>query len=160
MKKGFVVLLCVFIFTGPLFSRESVYVTSPAAKIMTAPKISGKGTPVTKGTKLDVLAKEGLFYKVNFEGQTGYIPSMFVSQNAPAKKKIDLAGLKDKNADNPRRRASSYAETASARGLTASEKIRARGDANDYDYDSVKWMEEQSSKIEESETELFTQNIQ
>ncbi|MCP5502210.1 MAG: hypothetical protein H7A25_20090 [Leptospiraceae bacterium] len=159
MKRVLVVVFAI-LFVGSLYARESVYVISPSAKLMAEPKIAGAGTSLERGAKLSVLAKEGMFYKVSHNGKTGYVAKVFTSSQAPAKEKASV-NVADSGSQTPsaRKRASGFSETASARGLTATEEARIHGSAKDYDFMSVNWLDEQSDKINSSDTNEFTRTI-
>jgi len=160
MKKSILVLFAILVFTGSLFARENVYVVSPTAKFMDSAKLNAAGPSLAKGTKLDVLAKEGMFYKVSLNGKTGYVAKMFTSATPPAKEKASVASTDEGQSPSARRRASGFSETASARGLTSTEEARIHGSAKDYDYPSIKWLDEQSDKVKSGDTDVFTKTIQ
>ncbi|MEM7182227.1 MAG: hypothetical protein AAF518_15030 [Spirochaetota bacterium] len=153
MKK-ILLLGIALLFSGTLFAKQKVlYVTSPSAKLMKTASF-GSGTALRRGDKLTVLGKSGMFYKVRVNGKSGYVSKMFASSKRPGSK-VSLRSGKSSRGSSARRRASSYSETASARGLTSSEKIRVRGNAGEYDYTAVQWMESQSEKIKQADLESF-----
>lgn len=145
-------IISIFFITG--LNAKKLYVVSPAAKLLNKPKMSSNGTPLKKGTQLKQIGKKGMFYKVKNGNKTGWISKIFVSTKSPLKSKVSFGdSIKRSTQQNARRRASSYSETASARGLSASQKVRTRGSKGDYDFESIKWLERQ--KVSDKELNKF-----
>jgi predicted Zn-dependent protease len=59
-----------------------------------------------------------------------------------------------------RQRASDFTKTAAARGLSETEKLRVRGSSEDFDFESVRWLENigQSSREDTMNYEIVTEN--
>lgn len=154
MKKILLVIGIACFTTGAILAKPALYVTNPVAKLLDKPNLSSSGSRLNRGDKLSVISKSGMFIKVNFNGKTGYVAGMFTSPRKPGAK-VSYKGNKSSGASSSRRRASSFNETASARGLTESEKIRVRGNASEYDYQAVQWMESQSDNISRADLDAF-----
>lgn len=155
MKKIFAIVLIQLFLVGSLLSK-AVYVVSPAAKLLNQPNNSSVQGSLEKGASLDVLGEEGMYYKVRYKSQTGWVSRMYVSNTAPSNSKVNFATSLDKSTTvKARARASAYSQTASARGLTQTETLRTRGNANDYDFASIQWLE--SIKITDDELKQFVE---
>lgn len=154
MKK-YVLVSLVFIFFITSLHATKLYVVSPVTKLLEKPNMSSKGSTLKKGTSLKKVGQKGMFYKVKAGNKTGWVSKIFVSKNSPLKSKVSFGKEIEKStARNARRRSSSYTETASARGLNASDTIRVDSQTSkDYDFESIKWMENQ--KVSEKELNNF-----
>jgi hypothetical protein len=137
----------VFLLAGSVFAGTTVYVSNDRAKLLEQPSFASKSSPLSKGTAVYVKEKKGPFLKVEVNGKTGYVASMFTSETKITGKLNKASGKEEKinKVASTRRRASAYTETASARGLTNSQKMRTMGGA--VDMGPVKWLEEQGAKI-------------
>jgi hypothetical protein len=147
MKK-LIIILTTLLFAGSIFAGSTVYVSNNSAKLLEKPSFSSKSVPLTKGTALQVIKQEGSFLKVSADGKTGFIASMFTSENKPTGSLNKASNKEEKVSSgvNARKRASAYTETASARGLTESQKMRTNG-GGPVDMEPVLWLEKQGSKI-------------
>jgi hypothetical protein len=106
---------CSFAIAAP----EIYYVQSLKAKIMWEPSFKAAVMrEVTKGRALSGFGKEGNWIKVQIDFETGYIPSLLVSKQAPMNR-VSLIKADDQDLrQSVRRRASTYSSAAAARGLT------------------------------------------
>ena len=133
-----------------------MYVTSPVAKLLKEPYASSEGILIPKGNVVDKIGERDMFIKVVMDGKEGYVNKLFLSDK-PASGKVSFGDSIDQSTSvKARARASSFTQTAAARGFSESQTLRTRGSANDYDMDSITWLE--NIKIDEKEIESFKQN--
>lgn len=137
-----IVVLGIVLFASPVLSAGAYYVQSTKAKVMSAPsfKASMLGE-ASRGTKLNVIAREGRWIKVNYYGKTGYVATLLVTPYPP----LTMKGLiKAEDTDfqqSVRRRASTYTSAAAARGLAQDDRRRLSGQEK-VDYDGLARVEE------------------
>jgi hypothetical protein len=148
MKKKILILLINFqLFASPM------YVTSPVAKLLKEPSAGSEGTLIPKGNVVDKIGERDMFIKVVMDGKEGYVNKLFLSDR-PASGKVSFGDSIDQSTSvKARARASSFTQTAAARGFSESQTLRTRGSGNDYDMDSITWL--QNLKIDEKEIENF-----
>ena len=150
MKKVVLLLINFQLFALPM------YVTSPVAKLLKEPSASSEGTLIPKGNVVDKIGERDMFIKVIMDGKEGYVNKLFLSDK-PISGKVSFGDSIDQSTSmKARARASSFTQTAAARGFSESQTLRTRGGANDYDMDSITWLE--NIKIDEKEIESFKQN--
>jgi hypothetical protein len=135
-------LLCTIIvlFTGALAADRALYVQSPAARLLTEPRMDAPGAPLAKGVQVTQIGEQGMFYRIRASSGTGYVPKVFASAFAPGEK-ANLGAIERSSAMKARSRASNYSQTAAARGLSESQRMRVRGSMSDFDFDSILWLE-------------------
>ena len=130
-----------------------MYVTSPVAKLLKEPSASSEGILIPKGNVVDKISESNMFVKVVMDGKEGYVNKLFLSDR-PISGKVSFGDSIDQSTSvKARARASSFTQTAAARGFSESQTLRTRGGANDYDMDSIVWL--QNLKIDEKEIENF-----
>jgi hypothetical protein len=78
---------------------------------------------------------------VTYNGQDGWVNKMFLSNNPPTAKVSFGAEIDKSTSVKARARASSFTQTAAARGFSESQTLRTRGSAEDYDLESIAWLE-------------------
>jgi hypothetical protein len=145
-------LIIFFIFCESIIALTS-YVTSPIARLHIEPNISSQSVLLEKGTIVNKIGEKDMFIKVTTDGKEGYVNKLFLSDK-PTSGKISFASDIDQSTSvKARARASNFTQTAAARGFSESQTLRTRGGSNDYDIDSIKWLE--SIKIDEKEIEKF-----
>lgn len=129
MKKR-ILLLTVFaanmLLAATAGAEQLYYVQSTRAKILSAPTFrSNVIAEVGMGQTLAAKGKEGSWIKVAIGDKEGYVSSLLVSTHRPFKRggyiKADDAEIKQ----GVRRRSSSFASAAAARGLTKEDRMRA-----------------------------------
>ena len=139
MRKFLVFSLFLFLSSG-LFA-STMYVQSPVAKLLDSPVASANGSPIEKGKAVRKTGEKGLFVKVSVDGKEGWVNKLFLSTNPPSKK-VSFGNQIDKSTSvKARARASAFTQTAAARGYSKSESNRVRGAAEDYDFESISWLE-------------------
>lgn len=143
MKKLILVLALVS-FSGLL--ANTLYVQSPVAKLHKDPVATSPSSAISQGAMVRKVGEKDLFIKVVYEGNEGWVNKLFLSSNPPSGK-VDFGSDIDKStAVKARARASTFTQTAAARGFTESKSLRTRGAAEDYDFDSITWLEKLSVK--------------
>ena len=135
----------MLVFSG--LSAETLYVVSPAAKLLKEPKMSSPGTALKPGTPVNSIGQQGMFVQV----QGGYVSKLFLSKYPPTGK-VDTTKIKLNQQVATRDKASSYSETAAARGFS-----QGSGETFDnpaaFDFDQVDWMEKQ--KPDQKQVDIF-----
>ena len=119
------------------FAETAYYVQSAKAKVMSSP--SFKATVLgeaSRGTKLNGVAKEGRWIKVNYYGKTGYVATLLVTSYPPLAMKGLIRAEDTDFQQSVRRRASTYTSAAAARGLAQDDRRRVSGQEKT-DYDSL-----------------------
>ena len=90
-----------------------------------------------------------MFLKVKSGTDTGWVMKLYVSKIPPSAKASSAGNQEKSNAVQSRARASTFTETASARGLSESKKLRTRGNNDEYDFESLDWLDKVSVKKED-----------
>jgi len=147
MKKLSVTIL--FLSVSILYAN-TFYVQSPIAQLLPNPTAGGKGTPMTKGASVKKEGEQDMFYKVSYNGATGWVNKIFLSTNPPSQKASFGSEIDKSTEVKARARASSFTQTAAARGYSESQTLRTRGGAEDYDLEAIAWLE----KLPISEKEI------
>lgn len=143
----------VLFITWYSLQANNLFVQSPKAKLL--PQLQANtGRDLSIGTSVKKLGEEGLFLKVQVGEEIGYVSKLFVSPLPPSGQiKLGSQGSNPEMAE-ARQRASDFTKTAAARGLNETEKVRVRGGNDQYDFESLKWIEKmgdpERSAIEES----------
>lgn len=143
MKTKMILLFALL--AGIELLAKTLYVVSPVAKLLERPNMSAKGKTLKKGSLIKQIGAKGMFYKVKVGNEVGWVSKVFVSRKFPSQTRKNYKNLKQKKEKiKPRVRASTYNETFAARGKVKSEKVELNpNNKTDYDFDSIKWMEEQ-----------------
>ncbi|GBF51860.1 peptidase, M48 family [Leptospira ryugenii] len=153
MRK--LLLLSLFIFSVVnVYSKGALYVQNPKAKLLAEPQMNAEGSLLPLGEKLTPITEQGLFVQVRTNEKTGWVSKLFVSPLPPSSQ-IQL-GSKSQSVEAvvARQRASDFTKTAAARGLSETEKMRVRGGADLYDFESLRWLESlgTESKVDTNQT--------
>lgn len=135
---------------------ETVFVTAKICPVLEEADFSSKRILLLKnGEELELLGKEGNWVKIRRDNREGYVQKIFLNTSAnvvAAERSLDeFANL------DVRKRASVYSSSAAAiRGLNA-ENVRERENLKfqQYDFESVKWVEENFSYLEEEVVNFF-----
>jgi hypothetical protein len=139
MKKIF--LFIFFFMMVSVTQANTMYVQSPVAKLLDSPVASAKGEAVALGTQVRKTGEKDLFIKVSINGKEGWINKLFLSTTPPSGK-VSFGNEIDKSTSvKARARASAFTQTAAARGYSKSESNRVRGAAEEYDFESISWLE-------------------
>ncbi|TGN19661.1 peptidase M48 [Leptospira idonii] len=141
MKRSlllFFLFVCCFFET---FAKGLFYVQSPKAKLLAQPQLTAEGSPLNLGESLTPMDEQGLFVQVRHEDKTGWVSKLFISPIPPGSKIKLGVSSKSSEAVTARQRASDFTKTAAARGLSETEKMRVRGGADLYDFESLRWLE-------------------
>lgn len=141
MKNIKLVIFLILIFNSNFVFSNTIYVQSPIAKLLSEPNIASAGKPIKAGSELTQIGEQDMFLKVKSGTDTGWIMKLYVSKIPPSAK-VTTAGSQDKSGPiQSRARASTFTETASARGLSESKKLRTRGNSDEYDFESLEWLD-------------------
>ena len=147
MKSIFLIFAVLFNFS--LFSN-TLFVQSPIAKLLNEPNMSSAGKPLKSGTEVQQIGEQAMFLKVKSGSETGWVLKIYTSKIPPSAKADTAANNGEKSgAIQSRARASTFTETASARGLNESKKLRTRGNSDEYDFESLEWLDKLSLKPED-----------
>ncbi len=130
-------------FTFTAFAEEGIlYVQAVKTPLREAPAVSAKTlTELKRGTELKVVETKDLWVKVNTLGKTGWVAKLSTNTYKPigqAKLQQELQGSPEKSS---RKRSSSYAVSASTRGLSESSRVRTGREAYKADADALTKME-------------------
>ncbi len=151
MKNVKLVIILFPFFTSSFLFSNSVFVQSPIAKLLAEPNVASAGKPLKAGLELQQVGEQDMFLKVKSGGDTGWVMKLYVSKIPPSAK-VSSAGNQDKSGPiQSRARASTFTETASARGLSESKKLRTRGNNDEYDFESLDWLDKITVKPDDIE---------
>ena len=132
-----------------LFST-TIYVQSPIAKILAEPNMSSSGKPLKQGLEVTQIGEQDMFLKIKNGSEIGWVLKIYTSKIAPSTKANSAASQNEKSsAIQSRARASTFTETASARGLNESKKLRTRGNSEEYDFEGLEWLDKVTVKKED-----------
>jgi len=138
-------------------SADSLYVQSDKARLTAAPSFgAAKVATLKKGDELTVTQEQNDWYRVDINGNTGWIPRLLVSPHKPMSRISVLTGEKDSVKKSARRRASNVTTAGAARGLANDDRRRSSQDEA-ADYAAVKSME--SATIPQKEVEKFGKTL-
>jgi len=148
-RQGYLFLLAllpVFAYAG-----EALYVQSAKVRVLSAPSFQADTIGVIlKGTPVEVIETQQRWVKVSHQGKAGWINRLLVSSRPPLKK---VSPLEDQPiSQGARRRASSAATSAAARGLRTEDRVRLNL-KNEFDYSALTQME--SLSIDDAEVWRF-----
>lgn len=149
-------LTIVFIFIGTLvYGGEFLYVQSGKAKVFSDTSFDSKViVELKRGDKVDVVGKEGNWYKVAIGGKKGFIAAFLLNSTPPLEKVRLTNHVVEKDfSDNPRSRASTQkTAVAGVRGLAQERRARLGKDEK-VNYEALEKVE--SLNISEEELNLF-----
>ena len=143
--------LCLILLVSSfsIFSN-SIYVQSPIAKILNDPNMASPGKPLKQGTEVTQIGEQDMFLKIKNGSEIGWILKIYTSKIPPSTKANSAATQNEKSPGiQSRARASTFTETASARGLSESKKLRTRGNNDEYDFEGLEWLDKISLKPED-----------
>ncbi|XDD47895.1 M48 family metalloprotease [Leptospira sp. WS39.C2] len=143
----------LFLFCGiSLLAKGNVYVQSNKAKLLSQPKLNAEGSLLKIGEVLTPITEQGLFVQVRVEDKTGWVSKLFVSPLPPGNQmKLGITS-NSSEAVVARQRASDFTKTAAARGLSETQKMRVRGEGDQYDFESLRWLESVPLNLELTQT--------
>ncbi len=145
-----VVLTLLLTIAQQASAKESYYVQSVRAKVLSAPSFKAKVLgAASRGTLLTSTGRVGNWVKVSYYGKEGYVAAILLSASPPMAR---LSMFKDDGSEfkqGVRRRASTYTSAAAARGLAADDRRRLSGE-DKLDYDGLEKVE----RYTVTETEL------
>ncbi len=134
--------LLFFVSLLSAFATETYYVQSVKTDLKLMPNASsGILKTLPRGAQLTVIAKEGLWYKVKSEEQTGWVCRLFLAPHRPVGK-AELENIPEELEKASRRRPSSYVVTAATRGGFESNRVRGSRELYKSDFSQLKKIEE------------------
>lgn len=138
---------------------QVLYVQSVKATVRSEPKISAEAvTTLERGKKLTVLEQNGDWIKIKTKKYSGWISRLFVSTHKPIGQ-ADLVQDMSTNLEKAsRRRPSSYAVSASARGLMMGDRAREGNELYKSDYEALDKVEQYKLPVDKLETFISTTN--
>ena len=145
-------LIIFFIISESLLAFTS-YVSSPVARLHKEPNVSSESTPLINGSIVNKIGEKEMFVKVSVDGKEGYVNKLFLSDKPPSSKISFVKDIDVITSIKARARASSFTQTAAARGFSESQTLRTRGGGNEYDMESIEWL--QKIQIDEKELDNF-----
>ena len=132
-------------------SSKQIYVQAVQTHLRQTPQMNAKSvSQLKRGQKLEVVSKKGIWFEVQVGSQKGWVSKLFISTHPPVGHAELHQGVKDDLAKASRRRSSSYAVSASTRGLDASARVRDGRELYRSDFDALEKIE----KINVSSTDL------
>jgi len=150
--KNMIGILFFLFLTNTIFAAP-MYVQSPVAQLLEKPQAGSTGSMLPKGSVVQKIGEQDMFIKVSYEGKEGFVNKLFLSPNAPSGKVSFGDSIDQSTSVKARARASSFTQTAAARGFSESQTLRTRGGAGDYDMDSIEWLEK--LKVDDNEVQSF-----
>ncbi|MBL8019191.1 MAG: hypothetical protein JNM27_05965 [Leptospirales bacterium] len=138
--KIFVIASCVVLATATVADRK-MYIQSPSARLLDSPKMDAAGPALARGTAVTQTGEEGLFFKIRTDSGSGYVPRLYASAFPPSQKVNFGTGVDKDTSVKARARASNYSQTVAARGISESQSLRTRSGFQDFDFDSIGWIE-------------------
>ncbi len=149
-RAGLTLLLMLLPWAG---AAENLYVQSRQAELHESPGLDAPVTAkVPRGTILKMLEARDRWYRVIQAGSEGWVFRYLVAKHPPLKKETVLGGNSPSIREKARRRASGVAAAGAARGLTATERQRART-RNEADYAALERLD--SLKLPEGAVAKF-----
>ncbi|MDZ4726306.1 MAG: M48 family metalloprotease [Leptospira sp.] len=124
-----------------IIAKGNLFVQSPKAKLLAEPQLSSNGSVLKIGDSLSPINEQGLFVQVRVDEKTGWVSKLFVSPLPPSSQIKLGSSSSSSESVAARQRASDFTKTAAARGLSETEKLRVRGGAELYDFESLRWLE-------------------
>jgi hypothetical protein len=149
MRKHFLLFLTlVYLLPATAWSAD-LFVQSHTAPMFKTPSLTGaKLATLNQGTKVTALKKQGMWWQIQHQKVIGWIYALML-KNTPPQSSLDITSDQiDQMAQTARKRPSSYASTAAARGLMNQRK--RLGQKLGYDYTALGKMESYAVSDEET----------
>ena len=124
-------------------SAETLFVQAAKGALKEKPELTASTLhEVPRGTRLDVIAQDGPWYRVKADEKNGFIHRLFVGKQKPLETDtLQRLGEDRDLAKSVRRRSSSYSVAATTRGLTAGNRVREGRDRYPSDFETILKME-------------------
>jgi len=136
MKKLLFFVTC-FLLPFTSSADNFLYVLSAKARIMSEPSFNSATIErISKGQKVESIAKNNHWFKVKYKNKTGWLSRLSVSSTHPIKRVSLLAKNNQQLKNESRRRASTVSTTAAIRGLRGIGRHSA-SDNNKVDYETL-----------------------
>ncbi|MBX7058482.1 MAG: hypothetical protein K1X75_10495 [Leptospirales bacterium] len=143
----------IIVVAGSGLLARTVYVVSPAARLLDQPSMGSAGAPLQRGQPLNEQGEQGAFYVIKVGSSTKYVSKLFVSPFPPQQNQVSVADLQRNPNVNLNRQASQVSETAAARGLSAGGGDEGPDVPPQYNERQVRWLE--SQKVSRPEVSGF-----
>lgn len=129
---------------------DLMYVQAVKAGLMSEPKMGGvKVEELKRGEELTVVEKKDLWFHVRHGAKDGWASKLFLTDHKPVGS-AELSQSVDVSLEKAsRRRSSSYAVSATTRGLSADERVRGGRALYNSDFEALKEMESYSLSKED-----------
>jgi hypothetical protein len=151
-KKKVMIAAAIALISGGALAARTLYVTSPAAKLLREPNMASAGTPLQKGQPLTEIGERGAFYEVRGPGGSAFVSKMFVSPFPPQQNPVGANDLRRDPNVSLSRQAGAVSETAAARGLSGG-GAQVEDVPPQYNEAQVKWLEAQ--RVSRAEINAF-----
>jgi hypothetical protein len=149
MRK-YLLLFLTLVYLLPITAWSAdLFVQSRTAPMFKTPSLAGaKLAILNQGTKVTALKKQGLWWQIQHEKVIGWIYALML-KSAPPRTPLDITSDQiDQMAQTARKRPSSYASTAAARGLMNQRK--RLGQKLGFDFTALAKMESYAADDEET----------
>lgn len=160
MKRYLFIIFSIFILVS-LYSKE-MFVITKICPVMSEPKASSSKVGILKSSdKVAVIKDEGEWIKIKTSSIDGYIQKIFLGDNPSIEYKSNADKMADMSNVEVRKRSNVYSSSAAAtRGLTT-ESIRDRENVSfkNYDFESIKWLEQNFTYSTEEILEFAQKNL-
>lgn len=139
-----------------------MFVITKICPVLSEPKASSSKVGILKSSeKVTVIKDQGEWIQIKSNGIEGYVQKIFLGDNPSNEYKSKADNMNDLSNIEARKRASVYSSSAAAtRGLTT-ENIRDRENLSfkNYDFESIKWLEDNFSYTNEEIIEFAQKNL-
>lgn len=148
------VMVLSIVWAGSAFAAEVFYVSSAKAKVMASPNFKSQILgEVSRGFKFENGAKQGTWVKVKYNNKDAFVSSLLLSKQPPMDKGAIKSGAPEIK-EGARKRASTFASAAAARGLASDDRKRVSKEEK-VDYDSLEKIE--SINVSDAELKKFAE---
>ena len=148
MRKHFLLFFTLVYLLPTTAWSADLFIQSRTAPMFKTPSLAGvKLRMLNQGTKVTALKKQGMWWQIQHDQVIGWIYALML-KSAPPQSPLDITSDQiDQMSQTARKRPSSYASTAAARGLMNQHK--RLGQKLGYDYAALRKMESYAANDEE-----------
>lgn len=120
-----------------------MYVQATKASLKDAPRMNaGNVAGLIRGDQLAIVESKGLWFRAKSREKEGWISRLFLSTHKPIGETLLMKDIPQSLEKASRRRSSSYAVSAAARGLMTTERGRHGRELYQSDYESLDKLEQ------------------
>lgn len=117
-NRLFLIIAMTVLAPAVLICSDRIYVRSAKAPLLSKPVIgSGALLNLPMGTPVTRLTEKGIWYKVTYKDQTGWLCKLMTGPTPPTPGQARPGGELEKISGRARKRPSAFTTTAAARGL-------------------------------------------